>query len=129
MCVCLCVCLSLATDYDTAYKSVRSASAQKINGDFPETVAFELEKLAVKLPGPTHQLMLRMRIYTLTVLRGIRILRVRVGGASKGNEEGDLYTFKYEIVSLHCVYYIIISHTTLVRQGFFYFMDLWLNNS
>ena len=42
---------------------------EKRNGDFPETAAFKLEKLAVsltKLPSLTHQSMLYMRIYTLT---------------------------------------------------------------
>ena len=41
-----------------------------LNGDFPETAVFELKKLAVtlsKLPGPTHQSALHIRIYTLTL--------------------------------------------------------------
>ena len=44
---------------------------EKKFGDFHETAASKLEKLAVmlsKLPGQTHQSVLRMRICMLTVL-------------------------------------------------------------
>ena len=52
--------------------SLRVANARIIiNGDLPETAAFKLKKLAVtlsRLSGPTHQLVLRMCMYMLTVL-------------------------------------------------------------
>ena len=55
---------------DTNGFSETSAGKNNNYGDFPETAVFELEKLAVtlsKVPGPTHQLLLRMRTCTLTV--------------------------------------------------------------
>ena len=77
--VCLSVCVSTLFSALQATKQMASnsnglsvASARIIiNGDFPETATFKLEKLVVtrsRLNGPTHQLVLRKCIFTLTVL-------------------------------------------------------------
>ena len=59
-CVCVCVCLWTATLVLQAttrlMNDINSFSVKRlINGDFPKTAGFELEKIAVsKLPGATH---------------------------------------------------------------------------
>ena len=115
------VCVSLSTTSILALQattrlmsninSFSVTSARIIIRDFPETAAFKLEKLIVslsKLRGPTYQFVLRMRIYTLTVLlhlgggvqlsacravaktepRGVANIRARIMGVMRGMRRG-----------------------------------------
>ena len=58
MCVCLWTTILTLQATTRLMSDINSFSVTRlINGDFPKTAAFELEKIAVsltKLPGPTH---------------------------------------------------------------------------